>query len=290
MKTLLITLTLSLSVCISFAQTSVWKISKDGKELYLGGSVHVLRQSDYPLPNEFDSVFNKSELVVFETDIQAIENPQFGMELMQQAMLKGDTTLKDVLSEKMYNELKQESAKLSIPIEGLAKFKPSMVILTLTTLKMKKLGISAEGVDKHYFSKALKNNKETGYLETADEQADILVNMGEGNEDEFVKHSLKDLQRLDKELSTLIASWKDGSSKLMEKQIKEMKADTPKFYNSLLVERNNDWLPKIEAFLTDDTVEFVIVGTLHMYGSDGLLKLLEEKGYTVEQYTLDKKK
>ena len=51
------------------------------------------------------------------------------------------------------------------------------------------------------------------------------------------------------------------------------------------VERNNAWLPKVEARLkeskADDTL--VVVGTLHLLGEDGLVEKLRAKGYAVER-------
>jgi uncharacterized protein YbaP (TraB family) len=56
------------SVCL-FGETSVWKVSNGGNVLYIGGTIHVLRESDYPLPESFNAAFNKSEIIIFETSL-----------------------------------------------------------------------------------------------------------------------------------------------------------------------------------------------------------------------------
>jgi uncharacterized protein YbaP (TraB family) len=48
-------------------KTSVWEISNGDNVLYIGGTIHILRESDYPLPSAFDTAFNDSEIIVFET-------------------------------------------------------------------------------------------------------------------------------------------------------------------------------------------------------------------------------
>jgi uncharacterized protein YbaP (TraB family) len=61
-------------------QTSVWKISSGNNVLYLGGTIHVLRESDYPLPEAFGSAFEKSSIVVFEApnnESDLLQNAQF---------------------------------------------------------------------------------------------------------------------------------------------------------------------------------------------------------------------
>ena len=37
--------------------SSVWKISRNGSTLYLAGTIHILRESDFPLPKEYEGAF-----------------------------------------------------------------------------------------------------------------------------------------------------------------------------------------------------------------------------------------
>ena len=283
MKRILILMLLPLFVGTGIAQTSVWKVSKDGNDMYLAGSVHLLKESDYPLPQEFDKAFENSEKLVFEADIDKMNDPQLAQQIMMKAMLEDDKTLKNVLSEEVYKTLEAEAGKMSIPLANLARLKPSMVILTMTQFKLQQMGITAKGVDQFYHNKAKEANKGLGHLETIEEQLDVLVNMGEGNEDEFVKYSINDMESMGTMLDELINTWRDGSSSVMKKQLTEMKEEYPETYEAIMVKRNNNWMPQLEEYMTDDVIEFVIVGALHLHGTDGLLEMLEAKGYTIEQ-------
>ena len=57
----------------------------------------------------------------------------------------------------------------------------------------------------------------------------------------------------------------------------------PELYEVLVVERNNDWLPQIEAALQDSEPVLIVVGTLHLLGEDGLVTALKAKGYSLQQ-------
>ena len=57
----------------------------------------------------------------------------------------------------------------------------------------------------------------------------------------------------------------------------------PAAYQSLIVERNNNWMPQLEKCLARTTPCMVVVGAAHLVGPDGLLTLLQRKGYRVEQ-------
>jgi uncharacterized protein len=54
-------------------------------------------------------------------------------------------------------------------------------------------------------------------------------------------------------------------------------------YQRLLVERNKNWLPKLEALFARKSAAFVVVGAAHLVGPDGLVAMLKAKGYAVEQ-------
>ena len=105
----------------------------------------------------------------------------------------------------------------------------------------------------------------------------------ERNEDAMVMHSLEDLENMEKDFKELLSDWRLGTSEIMSKQIETMKMDYPDIYKSLLLDRNTAWLIKLDKFLDDKRVEFILVGSLHLHGEGGLLKQMRAKGYRVTQ-------
>jgi uncharacterized protein YbaP (TraB family) len=282
-KLLTIIAAVALSIGFCFAQSSVWEISKNGNALYLGGSVHLLRAEDYPLPKEFDVAFDKSELLVLEADVEQMSNPEVAQGMMAQAILPDDVTLQTVLNAEIYKMLEVKCAEFSLPMESVLKLKPAMLITVLQAMKMQQLGFTPQGVDVFYAAKAKEKNEKLAFLETIDFQIDLIVNMGNGFENEFVKYSLEDFDNIEKDINALIPEFKNGTSKTTETEIQEMKTQFPSVYKSMFADRNNNWLPQIETYLKDKKVEFIIVGMAHLHGSEGLLALLKNKGYTVKQ-------
>jgi len=54
------------------------------------------------------------------------------------------------------------------------------------------------------------------------------------------------------------------------------------FYDSLLVKRNRNWVPKIEAMLDEPGSVFIAVGAGHLAGPDSVITMLRDKGYEIE--------
>lgn len=281
---LLIPAALALLISLpALAGSSVWRAEKDGSTVYIGGTCHLLRQSDFPLPAEFDYAYERSKVLVFETDIEKMQEAGTQLSLLEKGRYSDGTTLKDVLSEKTYQALEDYCQEAGLPMAMLNQLKPSLAMLTLASLEMVKLGFTPEGVDIHYSRKARKEGKPVQGLEKLDEQIDMLMNMGKGHEDEFVMQSLRDMSRTGEMLGSLVKAWKKGDPSALAKLLtEEVNRDFPEMYQELLVDRNNAWLPKIEALFDSDEVEFVLVGTGHLVGPDGILALLRKRGYRVQ--------
>jgi uncharacterized protein YbaP (TraB family) len=185
----------------------------------------------------------------------------------------------------VYDLLKAECAKYKLPIEAFSRFKPSMVINILSMYQIRKLGFVQQGIDMHYLEKAHKAKKPVNFLETVKFQIDMLVSMGEGYENDYVRYSLSDISETDdeNEIITLLAEWRTGDVSFSEELLLKMKEKSPIIYETLVSDRNNAWIPQIEEYLDSGQLPFIVVGLLHMHGSDGLLTQLENSGCTVEQ-------
>ena len=268
----------------TLADTSVWEVTSGNNTVYLGGTVHLLRPSDYPLPPEFDEAYANSSQIYFETDISSMSDMSVQAQMLQQLTYSDERTLKSVLSEEAYTALSVHTARLGLPMMMMEKFKPGMIISTLQVLDFQRMGFTPQGVDMHFNSRAVADGKFIGQFETIQEQIGFLAAMGEGNESEFILLSLQDLEDTDTLISKMVDAWRTGDTDaLSELFVEEMREEAPELYESLLLQRNRNWLPDIETMLTTQATEFVLVGAAHLVGPEGLVEMLADKGYTVRR-------
>ena len=110
-------------VCISLSMqalaASVWRISKSDQQLFIGGTIHILSQKDYPLPDAYDKAYQQSQALVFETDMQAIMSPQFQQQSMLAMSFRDGRTIKDVLSEDTMKALSSHLSSRGIPLQNI---------------------------------------------------------------------------------------------------------------------------------------------------------------------------
>ncbi|MEE2002145.1 TraB/GumN family protein [Alkalimonas sp. MEB108] len=267
------------------AQSAVWQVSNDQHQLFIGGTVHLLPASEFPLPAEFDKAYQQAEKLVFEVDLAQMADPSIGPMVLSYAMYQDGRTLNSVLSPESYQRLRQSAADLGVDTQALAPFKPDFVLIQMLQLKLQQLGMAGEGVDMYYYTKGAQDGKSKGYLETLEQQFSLLFSISDGYEDDWVAQNLDQLDETEQFMQQTLAAWRSGDREALTELVSEMH-DTEvgqRFYQRLLTERNQDWVEQIDAMLQTPQVEFVLVGALHLAGPDNVLDLLKARGYQVRQ-------
>lgn len=268
-----------------FADTSVWKVSLGERQMYIGGTIHVLSNHDYPLPAEYRAAYQKAKIVVLETDLTSVNDLAYQQKVLQRMMYHDNKTLKDDLNSKTYSQLTTFLSKKGIPVEGVQRFKPTMLMMSLLMEELKRLGMAETGVDLHFNQKALADGKSIEHLETLDTQLAVLENMAKGMENEMVLHTLDEIKQLPILMKDMKQAWRKGDLKALEKiGVSQMQNEFPALYQSLLVDRNLAWLPAITKMMQTPEVEMILVGALHLVGEQGILNQLAKMGYRVEKY------
>ena len=124
---------------LGFSQSFVWKIKGKGTEFYIGGSIHILRDQDYPLPKEFYEAYDQSDVLTTELDMNEMKNPSNSIKMQQALIFQDDRTLSGVLSKDVYNKLDSVSNAIGCKFETHGKIKPSMVVISLSFQSLQSL-------------------------------------------------------------------------------------------------------------------------------------------------------
>jgi uncharacterized protein YbaP (TraB family) len=266
------------------ADAPVWRVSKGDHELYIGGTIHILQDQDYPLPVEFEHAYAEADKLVFEVDIAQASSLAFQQKLMQAALYDDGSTLVSHLRPSTLWQLTAFTKRRGIELESLLSFKVGMLVVILTVNELNLHGIQGEGVDQYFSVRASQDQKPVAALESIEQQIEFLSTMGEGEEDQLVLQTIEELEGLGEEFVALKSAWRQGDTRALKEIGLEDFQAFPDAYQSILVNRNRAWLPKIEAMLEDSLVEYVLVGVLHLVGDDSVLAMLEAKGYRVERF------
>ncbi|MRR54415.1 MAG: TraB/GumN family protein [Deltaproteobacteria bacterium] len=285
MKKVFFSLMLVLFTCSwAAAETSVWKVQKGRSVLYLGGTCHILREADYPLPPEFDRAYKAADILVFETDLGKFQEPEIQRKMLARASYSDGTTVAEHLSPAAYEQLKAYCESNGIPLASLQGFKPSLLMVMLTMVEFMKMGVTQRGVDVFFHELAKKDKKAVEGLETVDEQIDYVASMADGIENEFVSFSLKEMNSIRQQFELLVHAWRVGDMEKLDTLLNhDLKSRLPMLHQRLMVDRNRNWLPRIDTYLKTPDKEFILVGAGHLAGAEGIIEALKKKGYVISK-------
>ena len=262
----------------------IWKASRGQSVVYLVGSVHLLSKDYYPLSPALDTAFKECDLLVEELHFGQMAQVESQMTILMRGMLPSGQTLDKVVSPATFALVSDRVKSLGLPIEPLSRFKPWALALTLLGLEWQAAGFDAElGLDKHFYDQAVAAGKEVQGLETIEFQIAQFDEMSMEEQDRMLASTLRELDTEKAAVTTLANAWKAGDAPTVEKIVLQELRKEPGMYQRLLVDRNKNWMPKIEALFSRKGRSFVVVGAAHLVGPDGLLALLKAKGYTIEQ-------
>jgi uncharacterized protein YbaP (TraB family) len=263
----------------------VWRATGSrGGTVYLAGSIHLLSSDYYPLAPAFDQAFGDSDLIVEEVDMGEMLGPDAQMQMLTRGMMPAGQTLQSVISPETMDAVRTRVESLGLPLSPLQLFKPWALALTLEGLELQKAGLDADlGLDKHFYDRARQSKKQVQGLETLAYQISRFDEMPMPVQDRLLSETLKEMDTTKASVDEMARAWKVGDVGSVEQLVlKDLKSE-PQIYERLLLERNRNWLPKVEALFSRPKPAFVIVGAAHLVGADGLLQMLRSKGYAINQ-------
>jgi uncharacterized protein YbaP (TraB family) len=261
----------------------LWKIQSGAHVLFLAGSVHALSADVYPLAPGFERAFTASRALVEEIDM-AEADPTRGPSLLAKGMYLDGRTFNQAVSPQTVERVRAKLQGTPLALELIQPMKPWMVMLMLEAVGLQSAGLEpALGLDKHFYDRARSGGKTVVGLESAASQIDRFDQLPDATQEQMLRSALEEMDAERENLRELVAAWKSGDAASMERLLLAAFASNPAAYTSLIVERNRNWMPRLDACLSRDEGCFAVVGAAHLVGPQGLLALLRERGYLVEQ-------
>ena len=270
----------------SYSQKSfLWKVQSSRSTIYLLGSIHFLKDDVYPLNQTIENAYESSDQLVVEADINQLGNLDL-KRLADRAFYKSGDHIEKHVSPETYRLVKKESASLGMPAELIGMQKPWLLALSFQAMQLMRLGYDPQhGVDYHFLARA-QGKKRILELESLDDQLNLLSGFSDKEQEKFLLYTLKTLSSMDSQVGSMVRAWASGDAQAMESILSEasqLDASLAPIVGKLFDERNIRMTSKIEGYLNSNGSYFVIVGAGHLVGKRGIVELLKNKGYGVEQ-------
>jgi uncharacterized protein YbaP (TraB family) len=275
----------ALTAAAAAAEPATWRVAgRDGGEIVLLGSIHILRESDHPLPSSIDRLIERAETIVMEIDLDDLDPARQQRVILQTAVLPEGTQIADVIDAELYRLLEQRAAETGVDLAMLARFEPWFLSISLLDLGMRKLGFEPErGIEQYVLGRSRGAGKEILGLETMEFQIGIFDALSPSSQKAMLAQTLTELDEAETAMVAMTAAWRAGELEPLSDELLDDFADFPGLYETLVTERNEAWVGSLERMLETGERYLVVVGALHLVGRDNVIDLLTARGHAVER-------
>jgi uncharacterized protein len=266
---------------IQAASGCVWKITgPTGGTLYVGGSIHALRSTDYPLPVAYNRAFDASTRLALEVEPHALETA--GAAFRRAGKYPANDSLKNHVDPRTYDYVKKVFGLMKIPEDQFSRYRPWLLVLLLDSPGTR--GFSDDlGVDQFITNRARANGKPIVGLESGSEHYSVFSGLNDRQSEALLLLQFIPVGNNAGASDRLMNAWRRGDVETIASSTHAAYADFPAFGDRLIGARNRRWVPKLEGYLKSGQTYFVVVGAAHLGGRDGVLALMRARNCKVEQ-------
>jgi len=282
-----ISLTLLFWACVAAAQgPAIWEYRGSSGRVLMLGSVHVLRQQDYPLPASVQAAYAAADTLVMEIDTTRLDPLAAQMLITELATLEDGSSMSSIMGRRDFDRASQLASGLGFDLMMMESFEPWFAALTIMNLEMMKAGFNPElGLETHLSGQAVADGKPILGLETMEFQLRLFDAMPARVQSMLLLQTLEEAGSIENEMDSMIRAWRDGDSAALSRLMGKSFSDYPEVYNALVTERNRDWSEKIIDLGARPETSLVVIGALHLVGKDSLIRMLQNRGKKVAAWS-----
>ncbi len=265
------------------AQSSlIWEISGNGltKKSYLMGTLKFTGEKEFYLPPKASTLIKQADVFAIEDQVDHHAQHELNTALH---FPKGQS-LADVLTAEDYAKLKalfEKEFKINAATfdKKYAHIKPLALSIIMTRLS---LGEKVKFYDIELLLIAKKHDVDAYSLEPIEREAEALNTFTMEDQKKALVHTINNFATQKEEFRKLMADYKAGNlEEIFDYTLHPLENDKA-FIDEFYFKRNQEWLPKIERMVKENAA-FIAIGISHLEGEQGLIKLLEEKGYVLKE-------
>lgn len=252
----------------------LWKIEGNGltKPSFIFGTVHMICQDQFVMPDKVKNALANTEQSYLEINLAAPD-----IAAQSQKYMLTDKNLATQISREDYQYLDSlVKAKLKMDVAKFDQVKPMIIMAMLlqASFTCKVVSFESEIIK---LTKAA--NKTVSGLSTVEEQYSFMDKIFDAKDLGKYLKEMNDIE-INKLFKQLHEAYLKEDVKTMDDLLMGMNTSNPEAYKQLLPVRNHLWADRIPAIIKEKPTLFAI-GTGHLLGTEGVVYLLREKGYTV---------
>ena len=249
----------------------VWRVTNAKAPFYLVGSVHALTKDDYPLPSPYEIALMDAKRFLFEFD----PTRQAEFEKKLNAVAKYPPTVN--------GDPRRGKKSHGAGFDSAPGYKPWWIAQHVVDKSAYSNVSACPGLDDYFLARAQRMGREIGGLESVDEHVAVLGGLSDRDGEIMLRDALDPYNNGEAEFNRMRRAWRKGDTAALWAGDARLREKAPWIAARFVDERNRKWVPRIEAELERGKPTAIVAGALHFSGPNSIVKLLEKRGYKIEQ-------
>jgi uncharacterized protein len=270
----------------------VWRVTNAKAPFYLVGSVHTLSENDYPLPVPYEIALKEAKRFLFEFDptrqaefeekLNAAARYRPGEDISSKIAPELFAWLQENISTVNSNRRRGKKSRTASFDAGLG-YKPWWIAQHLVDKSAYSNVSPSPGLDDYFLVRAQRMGKEIGGLESVDEHVAVLGGLSDRDGEIILRDALTPQKDGAAQLGSMQQAWRRGDTATLWARDGRFRKEAPWIAARFVDDRNRKWVPRIEAELKTGRPTAIVAGALHFSGPNSIVRLLEKRGYKIEQ-------
>ncbi|WP_426493254.1 TraB/GumN family protein [Hymenobacter sp. 102] len=260
------------------ANSLLWEVSGKGlaQPSYIYGTIHLICPQDLQVTEPMKRAFGSSKQVVMELDM---DSPTMMQEMQAGMMMTDGQTLEKLLPAADYTRVGDYlKAKAGIPIAQLGMLKPFIVTSIMYPAL---LGCTPASYETTFVKLAQEQHKEVTGLESVQEQMGFFDKIPYAVQSKMLADMVTKEAEAKQEFQQLLTLYKAQNIEELRTVSSKSSFGFQEYEQLLLDGRNQQWIARIEKQAAAQPT-FFAVGAAHLGGTQGVLNLLRQQGYSVK--------
>jgi uncharacterized protein YbaP (TraB family) len=270
-----------------FYEIHLPKGNPNKNKAFLLGAVRMPTEVTYPLSPVVEKAFASATVLAVQSDPTSLGTKN---RLNTAGTLPSGSpqTLRQLIPARCFEQARAVADEQGMQFYKLNQLRPWAAALLIENNEASMAGLRPEdALDLHYV-KLGRSTKDVVELEGVDNLLDAYRDMPSDQQAAIICKAVADAKHFKNDVSRLYHAWRSSEAGSVSAILEEQKAQAAEgkpSFDAGLAARNQPMAEKIAEFLgqQDSGPYFVIVGAEHLLGANGILALLEEKGFVVEQ-------
>jgi uncharacterized protein YbaP (TraB family) len=268
---------------------ALFKVQKDGRALYLFGTIHVGAKDFYPLEPRVAGVLKKAPVLALEID--PLGDPQkLALAVRKYGMAGAGDGAAPPMAPEWRTRLDRLLKQYNIEPSTVAAMKPWLLASLLTVSEFASQGYDAElAVDAHLAKQAHGSGQKVVELETPEGQMGLFGNLPAAEQLLFLQETIAGIE--DKEQARqareIADAWRNADVKALDALAAQAEQDdtfSGRFVRKVLLDGRNPALADSMAkLMARENNTLAAIGILHLIGKGSVPELLRQRGMTVER-------